>query len=1017
MNASRIRVTAVLLSGTASWLSSIAYAQTASASDDLQLEEIVITGSRVSTNENSPTPLTVLNTEEFLKLQPTTVTDALTLMPALQGPQQGTSSRPGGGQRNGAAAYLNLRNMGDLRTLILMDGQRVIPTINSNQAQVDASIVPQMLLKRVDLVTGGVSAVYGSDGVSGVINFVTDRDFNGLKFQANRGTSSHSDADTWDVGIAAGTRFADDRAHIEFSYQYLEDKGLIDRRDALDRSIYAANIGGAGNGTAANPYFNVPDMRISNATFGGLIISTSTAADLATLRTLNGLSSTAGVRFTSATSLAAFNNGLVPCAGGTFVPFATPATCTVATANVQSGGDGAYYASSSIKHASDAHQAFGRFDFDVTDNIHLFAQLGWSKLWNANQFRSPPFIANNTTGNLQFSYQNPFLWAMQGTTGAFFRSNAPLTGAPSRSLGMNILLLNEPLSQNETDAFVGHVGLEGKFGDTYDWNLTVGKSQSTLLSEDLRNFRRDKFAAATDVVDVGQVTTGTANGQTACRATVTYAGHPANANLAGCVPLNIFGGLTASNNTQALGWLYETTFNEHVTKLETMNAAVSGQPFSTWAGPVNMAVSADWRRIRWDVTSNADPIETVGAGNCNGILLNCTTTQTKWVQNSFGAVSGAKQSVKEGALEIQVPLLRDAPMFQSLSLNGAARLTDYSTSGSVETWKLGTDWHINDDFRIRATRSRDIRAPNLFELFSSVKQNCLTSVQDALTGFATNANCNIERPEPNLTPELSDTITAGVVFTPTFVPGLTMSIDYYKIKVEDVIFLVQGFNPNFLATCASLRGAASICNELVVRNNWTDTSPVTNPVRSTESRFYNIATQNTWGIDFESGYRTEIAGHGFNLRALASYQPKLDYDQGPVGVLTMAGAFNVGTNRFAASPKWRVTGVASFDITEDLTFTWLQRWRSGLRAYYDPAIRLVEADMPSLATATVNLNYKFEASRAGRGEVFLNVRNLFDKYPTSYYSGQVTQPSSQPFFPEGDDTIGRYFTLGVRWQM
>jgi iron complex outermembrane recepter protein len=464
---------AILMAGISLLAATTAHAQqTGSAADSAQAAdggdaakssdaEITVTGSRVATGANSPTPLTVLPTDQFLKLQPTTVTDALTLMPALMG-SQNTGSRPGGGQRNGAAANLSLRNMGDLRTLILMDGQRVIPTINSNNAQVDSSIVPQLLLKRADLVTGGVSAVYGSDGVSGVINFITDRDFNGIKLQANRGVSTYGDAQTWDVGIAAGTRFANDRGHIEFSYQHLDDKGLPDRRNALERDLFRANIGQAGNGSSANPYFNINDMRIANATFGGLVISSS-------------LASMVGQQFTSPTALGAFNHGLVPLVGGTLVPFGSAGT--LASTNVESGGDGAYYASSSIKHKSSFDQAFGRIDYDLTDDVHFYAQFSYSSLTNANQFRSPNFISNNTTGNLRFNFRNPYMWNL-ANVGPSIRSN--LTG----TMGMNILILNAPRSQNETEAWMAQTGFEGKIGDKFDWNIGFSKQRSQLTSID-----------------------------------------------------------------------------------------------------------------------------------------------------------------------------------------------------------------------------------------------------------------------------------------------------------------------------------------------------------------------------------------------------------------------------------------------------------------------------------------------------------------------------------------------------
>jgi outer membrane receptor protein involved in Fe transport len=956
-----------------------------------ELSEVVVTGSHLITNgNNSPTPVTVLDTEQFMKLQPTTVTEAVNLLPALQG-SQNVTSRPGGGQRNGAGAYMNLRNMGNLRTLVLFDGQRLIPSINQNQADTDATLVPQLLLKRADVVTGGVSAVYGSDAISGVINFITDRDFNGVKAQLNQGVSTYGDDRISDIGIAGGMRFAGNRGHVEASFQYHDDVGIQNRLEANDRDYYAANTVGVGGGTSANPYYNMTNGRISNATFGGMIIQSSLAADTNTLRFL---------QFSPSGQLTTFNHGLIPLAGGTLAPFGTAGT--LATASVESGGDGAWQSSTSVKHGINFGQAFGRLDYDLTDNVRGYAQIAYSKIHSYNRFRSPSFISN--TGSLRFSYANPFLLNTQDPYRALFVAN------PTRTIDMNEFYLNDPLSTQDTKAHMIFAGLDGKLADKFNWQINVGNSQSVIQADDLFDFQRGKLAAALDAVDVGLVTTGTRNGVVACRAAVAYTGHAANANYAGCVPLNLFGGQPSK---ASLAWLYEPTFNRNRTRLDHVNTSITGSLFNTWAGPVNLALSAEYRRMRWDAVTNTEPTD---LANCTGISFNCTATTAKWFNNTMGAVPVATQKVTEEALEVDVPLLTDKPLFKVLDVTGAVRATDYSTSGNVTTWKAGLNWDLNDSIRFRATRSRDIRAPNLFDLFTSLQVNCSFGGTDPLTGGAFTNLCNTQGSNPNLKPEFADTLTVGTVLTPTAIPGLSLTVDYYKIDVEDVILLQQGWTAATLNFCTQIQGNAPVCG-LITRPNWTDKNPATNQITAFASQNVNVAAQHTWGIDFEAGYQTSLFGRPFNARALVGYQPKLDYDQGPSGFLSVAGAYNVGSNRISASPKWKVTGVVSYDFTDQFNTTILERWRSGLNATYDPNVFLINPNLPSVGYTTLNMTYKLRNSNIGEASIFLNVQNLFDKFSTVYYSGNNGTAGGSPAMPEGDDTIGRYFTLGLRWKM
>ena len=245
-----------------------AESQAAPAQADSLLEEVKVTGSRVISNGNdSPTPVTVVTTDQIQAVQPSKLADDLNDLPVFSG-SRGQTSNPdpssnGGG--NGAASELNMRNLGANRNLILFDGHRVPATLTDGTVDID--MIPQMLVERVEVVTGGTSAVYGSDAVSGVVNFITDTKFNGVKFQTQGGISNYGDDATEDVGIAAGGLFLDNRLHLEGSFEYRNSAGILYRTDRSWDDQWAAE----GAGTAAAPYELVNNVRLANYTFGGLI--------------------------------------------------------------------------------------------------------------------------------------------------------------------------------------------------------------------------------------------------------------------------------------------------------------------------------------------------------------------------------------------------------------------------------------------------------------------------------------------------------------------------------------------------------------------------------------------------------------------------------------------------------------------------------------------------------------------------------------------------------------------------
>jgi iron complex outermembrane recepter protein len=320
----------------------------ASAADEPDTRDIVVTGSRIVQNGNNmPTPVTVIAADDLLSTHPTNLAEALNDLPVFAGSRSqasntGTSGAAGApATSTNALNVINLRNMGLARTLILYDGHRAPPS--TPEGFVDIDTIPQMLLKRVDVVTGGASAVYGSDAITGVVNFVTDTAFTGVKAEAQAGISKYGDDATYSFGIAAGTKLLDDRLHLMGSFNYRSDDGIFSK---FDRPWGTELRTLQGDGSAAFPYFQVVGARQNNVTFGG--------------RINNGV--LINQQFTTGGVLIPFVNGTKTGQGGT-IPPGLP---------YEIGGDGGFY-NGQLRSSLKMKQGYGRLDFDITDALTFYA--------------------------------------------------------------------------------------------------------------------------------------------------------------------------------------------------------------------------------------------------------------------------------------------------------------------------------------------------------------------------------------------------------------------------------------------------------------------------------------------------------------------------------------------------------------------------------------------------------------------------------------------------------------------
>jgi iron complex outermembrane receptor protein len=939
---------ALLLSTSAFALATPAHAQEP-ANTTATVEEVVVTGSRIPSNgNNSPTPLTVVSTQQLLASTPTSVAAALQQLPVFQN-SMGQNSGTGGGNGgpNGAANAPNIRSLGLYRTLTLFDGKRLQPSTDTGLVTID--MFPQMLLQRVDVVTGGVSAVYGSDALSGVVNFVTDSKFNGVSIKAQRGVSERGDDRTTDLGVAAGTELFGGRGHVEASLEYNNDPGILDMfsRDLGQLWQIEGSVAGSTSspGSAANPFKLYSNVHNASLTSGGLIRSGPLA----------------GQNFGADGVLSAFQAG----------------TAT-GTSGFQIGGDGAYNNDSSLKGALRAKRAFARFDYDLTDDVHVYLEGFGAK--NRNAYNDTTLSINNVV----LRSQNPFLpaayqYGTAATTFTLSKQLGPQLGPHTKIFDLNSYWLNG--------------GLRGKVGN-FIWDLGAAHGVSTQTWTTERNINLQHLGAALDAVSVG--------GNTVCR---INADAITTNDDAACAPFNPFGPTAAS--AQSIAYLTDRTVGKAKGSIDDLTGSITGSPFDTWAGPVNVALSGEWRRVGLSATSEIPPED---KANCTGILYNCTQGTTNLHQVTFGVTPLVHQTVKEAALEVEVPLLKDAPLAQDLSVNLAGRYADYDTFGGALTWKIGGAWKINDELTVRATRSRDFRAPNLNNLYGPGTVSRSTVI-DQLTG-ATLVNApNQAGGNPDLKPEIGNTLTAGVVYRPRWLASASMSVDLYAIKIKDAITVLNGANVTVQRLCNTSGGTSSLCELIVRPNAYSDTSTANNATYF-YSRSVNAAEIYTKGVDVEASYAPQLFDRPLLLRVLTTYQPVLRQDTPSIGVVDVAGYAYAPAGGLGSTPKWRVTGFASYALSDQFAVSASARWRSSLEWNTDPTLVYAEPKIASFWTANVNFSFTPKL-KTMEPELFFNIQNIFDKNPPIVINSSADAGRFGAYLPS-DDLVGRYYTAGVR---
>lgn len=886
----------------------------AEAEDELAtMQKVVISGSRVISNGyEAPTPVTTMPSEQLKAVSPDVV-DALRQLPQLSGTTSSANTNPTQGAGPGNTSAANLRDLGPERTLVLLDGRRSAPSMSTGTS--DMVFFPMGLVNKVDIVTGGASAAYGSGAVSGVVNFVLDTDFKGLAGEVRGGLSSHGDGGSYGFELTGGRGFDNDRGHIVFNF-------AVNGQDALDGSERSwstklrNSIPNPAAGQPGEPDFLLGDNVSSTiASFGGLITSQGPL-----YRT----------NFDADGNPVAFGLG------------------NIVTSQTQQGGDGAGYPAP-IRSGSELVNGFMHAKYQLNDGLEVFAEgsYGESEL-------SYPLLYPYSIGGRAYTIQQDNAFLPESV-----RDVMTTNGISSFQLGKIDKDFGRPEAFTKSNTLNAAFGFDAKLPYDFDLEAYYSHGETLLRWGSYPGIKLAELKLSADAV------IDPSTGQIVCRSTLT---DPTN----GCVPRDVFG-VNAPTPDQA-DYLLGQIVARSKSKQDVVAATVSGEPFSTWAGSVPVAFGLEYRKN--STTVEGDPV----SQNLNWAVSNVT-----------GGSDGSYDLI-EGFAEALIPLARDLPLAQEVNLNAAIRHTDYSTSGGVTSWKVGLTDQVFEDLRLRGTLSRDIRAPHIGELFGGQTLVSLSFFDPALDNQFFQGVISPSGSNPDLTPELSDTLTLGFVYRPSYLEGFGLSVDYYKLEIKDAIAQLSA--QTIVNQCVA--GDQSLCS-LITRDSGT------NQITQIRNNLINVQTAKVAGVDFEASYQTELFGGDLSLRGVATYLDSYVFESPGTTDLEQAG--------FTLRPHWRgnllvnwAKGPLSITVSERIL---------GKSYRLDPPDR--SYTVPTTAYTNVDLRYELGGERLEK-ELFLNVSNLFDRDPRNLSPNGQAISYNTFTEPSYYDMVGRYITVGARFR-
>lgn len=932
-----------------------------------------------------------MSSEQLAAKGQTNITEMVSQVPALVGSSGNIENSAG---NNVGVNFLNLRNLGTDRTLVLVNGRRHVGADPLGSAAVDTNTIPVALLERVEVTTGGASAVYGADGVSGVVNFMLKRDFEGLRANLQAGISTYGDVGNYSGSLVFGKNSGDGRGNVTLAYEHDRSQRLLARnRDFLSSKSYwfmnnPAQLPGAPDvaGVAATvPFTNIRDGFVAAdglidpfGTFGGPWRGGEQLAPGQAVGSPGAGVPSGAIGGNGTEMWRIINWGILP---------------------------------QTERHAVNL---IGHFDFSPA--MSFFVEGKYVKV-KAESIQQSSFAILNRAFN-----DNPYLPAN-------VRIAAVAAGAGNLAGGPPLLYSRFDIDSGgkwvsrESDTWRVVAGFEGEIASHLRYSASFNYGQTDTVSH--RQLRLDdRYFAASDVVLF--------NGQPTCRSTVNpaaFANTPVDAlttfnpadgaksfapgSNSGCVPLNAFIDNPAANKA-AYDWIYTTAPIKGRLTEQILSGYLSGDSdlinFKLPGGPIEFVVGSEYRK---EVASTNFPA--------------LMETGPVFVFDRGAKDQRGAYDVFEAFTEVSLPIVKDSgPLLHELTVDGAYRYSDYSTIGKTNTWSVRGLWAPIPDVRFRATLSRAIRAPNVNELFGATQPSPFLPVDPCSVGNLGSgsptrlANCTtalaalgltpmINLPStavnfigsaggnPNLASETARTITAGMVLQPGFARNLRFTIDYWRIKMRSGIITPSGQDiVNACYDAASLNNP--FCPLLSRAPN--------GDINGLSVRKLNVASFATAGWDFGAHYHADLGNSRISADVNGTYLTKLalqgtldgalDNERGESGQF-----FTGGTLLGGPAPKWVVNVDLRWDngpvsVTYGLNFR-----NSMLRLENDTAQPAAEIMQPFRVPSMWNHSLRVAYNIDDRYEFYIGARNLANQKPAA----NLYQLPADP--------IGRYFYMGL----
>ncbi len=871
-------------------------ASSAAAAETAEPEDIVITGSRIRRADVVGVgPATVVGAAEIENTGITNVETILQRLPANAG-YAGNQTSAYWASNGWGTATVNLRGLGQKRTLVLLNNRRLVAGGTGANTSPDLNMIPTAAIERIDVLKDGASAIYGADAVAGVVNIITRKNFEGLQVGGRFGITDEGDGEEYNADLLWGLRGDRGGVTAAVSYQKTSAINMADRVPCL--------LGES----------------------GGKLVCTGSAATIGGRAVLpNG---------------SQINFNQTPGGNGNFFePYSAAKHNFNSTPYLN--------AVSPVERVSTAFLG----DYEVTDNVTAFGEFLYT-FRKTNQIAAPGVLRN-----LRISAANP-----------------------TNPTGQDITLVQRRLLEpgprqffQETNTWQLAGGVRGELSNGWAWEVAGNYGRNTGIDggTNIANLERVGNTLNTSVCSTA------ANAAIPC---ADYLGH---------------GDLTPRVLDYILFTMRDTGGNE----LASVTADLTGDLFQLPAGPLAFATGVVWRTEKgW---RNPDPLTVLGVANTN----------------QQDPISGTSKA-KEAYLELSAPMVEDLPFAKALTLNGAVRYSDYDLFGGDWNYKLGLDWEVVGGLRVRSTYGTGFRIPSVPELFGGVSEGNLTTTDPCSrysqsTNATLRANCQATGVPANyvqlgntilttvggninLKPESAETWTVGAVWQPTFVRGLTLTVDYFDITIKDAIRSIPGSTK--LAVCYN---SANLSHPFCAPGNFTR-SPLTGEVTYLSAQPINTGRETMAGIDFGAIYNREIGGIDTSLNLNVTYLDDYTIYPFPGGDPIVFDGFIGGGN--GGYPHWR--GYGSISGTKGaFTGTYSVQW-IGKATDFNAAPTAIGYRAPNVTYHNLQLAYDVN----DRARLSFGVDNLFDKKAPFIQSYTDANTDTMTY-----DLTGRRFYVSARY--